>query len=183
MTTKLVQKHFLKGTREFEILDDTVYVRVKGLLKEEKLTVGLSTLNPEPEVNGSELVFHSRSRHGPTLSLFLNQPDAEEFNAFVATLKQRALGEDDLFAEVGASVSEDSRPEALGWNVYEEPPEFEEADETRNKVSFQPVNAERVAGDITMLKTYLDEKLALAVPENRVGTCPTDYYFLPETSG
>ena len=60
MTMKLIQKRFLKGTREFEILDeDAVYVRIKGLLKEEKLTVSLSMLNPEPVVNGSELEFYS----------------------------------------------------------------------------------------------------------------------------
>jgi hypothetical protein len=57
MTMKLTQKAFLKGTREFEIIDDAIYVRIKGLLKEEKLTIGLSTLNPEAVVNGSALEF------------------------------------------------------------------------------------------------------------------------------
>jgi len=157
MTIKLIQKRFLKGTREFEIIEDTVYVRIKGLLKEEKLTVGLSILNPEPVVNGSELEFHSRSRNGPMLSLFLNKPNAEEFNAFVDVLKQRALREDKAFAGVEAVSPETSLPEAPGWNVYEEPPEFGESNEARDKISFQPVKAERVEEDITMLKTYLDE--------------------------
>ncbi|NIQ09905.1 MAG: hypothetical protein GWN55_13830, partial [Phycisphaerae bacterium] len=56
---KLVQKRFFKCVRQFEIIDDAVYARIKGLLKEEKLTVGLFMLNPEPVVNGSELEFHS----------------------------------------------------------------------------------------------------------------------------
>ncbi|MGD9000108.1 MAG: hypothetical protein PVF75_06815 [Granulosicoccaceae bacterium] len=154
---KLVQKRFLKDSREFEIIDDAVYVRIKGLLKEEKLTVGLSILNPEPAVNGSELVFYGRYKSEPLLSLFLNKPNTREFNAFVDTLKQRVSGEDNAFAGAESASPETSQPEAPGWNVYEEPPEFDEPDETRERISFQPVNAERVDADITMLKTYLDE--------------------------
>lgn len=157
MTIKLIQKRFFKGTREFEIIDDTVYVRMKGLLKEEKSTVGLSILNHEPVVNGSELEFHARAKREPLLSLFINSPNAEEFNAFVDALKQRVLGEDRAYAGVEAVSPETSRSEALGWNVYEEPPDFDETDETRERISYQTVNAERLDKDITMLKTYLDE--------------------------
>jgi hypothetical protein len=156
MSIKLVQKAFLNGTREFEITDDVVNVRIKKLLGEEKLTVGLSTLNPEPVVNGSELEFYGRSGQGPLLSLLLNKPDAEKFNAFVDALKQRALGEDNTIAGVEA-VSSETRTEALARNVYEEPPEFEDSNETGKGTGFQPVNAERVDDDITMLRTYLDE--------------------------
>lgn len=144
---KLVQKQFPKGRREFEIIDDAVYVRIKGLLKEEKLTVALSMLDPEPVVNGAELEFHGQNQRGPLLSLLLNKPDVDEFNAFVNVLKQKILGEDVQF-------SAGSRPEAPGWNVYDEPPEF---DESEQKGSFEPVNPQRVAEDISMLKTYLDE--------------------------
>lgn len=157
MTTKLKQKRFFQGTREFEIIDDAVYVRIKGLLKEEKLAVDVSTLNPEPLVNGSELEFHGRSRQGPMLSLFLNNPNAEEFNVFVDTLKQRALEKGNATSGAGTTSSETSRPEAPGWNVYDEPPDFEDSDETRESTSFEPVNADRINDDITMLKTYLDE--------------------------
>lgn len=153
MAMKLVQKRLLKGTRQFEIIDDAVYVRMKGLLKEEKLTVGLGMLDPEPVVNGSELEFHGRARHEPMLTLYLNKPTAGEFNTFVDTLRQRILAEDTTPA--GAEAES---PEAPGWNVYDEPPEFEESDETPGETGFQPVNAERVAEDITMLKTYLDEE-------------------------
>ena len=41
--------------------------------------------------------------------------------------------------------------------MYEEPPDFEEDDETRERFSHQAVNAERLDNDIAMLKTYLDE--------------------------
>jgi len=157
MTMKLVQRRFLKDTREFEIIDDAVYVRIKGLLKEEKLTVSLSMLDPEPVVNGSELQFYNRYKGRPVLSLLLNKPNAEEFNAFIDTLKKKITGDDNTSASVEADISEDTRAEALARNVYEEPPEFDEPGDTREKISFQPVIAERLSEDITMLKTYLDE--------------------------
>ena len=158
MTMKLVQKRFLKGTREFEIIDDdAVYVRIRGLLKEEKLTVSLSMLNPEPVVNGSELEFYSDYKGRPVLSLLLNKPNAVEFNAFIDTLKKKIIGEDDTFASVDDDSPDTKRSEALARNVYEVPPEFEESDDTREKISFQPVIPERLSEDISMLKTYLDE--------------------------
>lgn len=157
MTMKLIQKSFLNGTREFELVDDVVNVRIKKLFKEEKLTVGLPILSPEPVVNGSELEFHDRFKGHLLLSLLLNKPSAEKFNAFVDALKQSALGKGTPFAGIETASPESSRSDALARNVYEEPPEFEESDETREKISFQPVEAERVDDDITMLKTYLDE--------------------------
>ena len=157
MTMKLVQKRFLKGTREFEIIDDAVFVRIKSLFKEEKLTVGLFTLDPEPVVNGSELEFYSDYKGRPVLSLLLNKPNAVEFNAFIDTLKKKIIGEDDTFASVDDDSPDTKRSEALARNVYEEQPVFEESADTREKMSVQPVNAERLGDDITMLKTYLDE--------------------------
>lgn len=158
MTMKLVQKRFLKGTREFEIIDDdAVYVRIRGLLKEEKLTVSLSMLNPEPVVNGSELEFYSDYKGRPVLSLLLNKPNAVEFNAFIDTLKKKIIGEDDTFASVDDDSPDTKQSEALARNVYEEPPVFEGSADTREKISVLPVNTERLGEDITMLKTYLDE--------------------------
>lgn len=154
---KLIQKRFPKGRREFEIIDNTVYVRIKGLLKEEKLSIDLSKLNPAPEVNGSELEFHSRTTHGYTLSLLLDNPNADEFNAFVDELKQRISSVDYSFADSGSTSHDTSSTEALGWNVYEEPPEFDETDDVQDIVQLPPIKVERVEGDITMLKTYLDE--------------------------
>ena len=53
--------------------------------------------------------------------------------------------------------AESLRAEALARNVYEEPPEFAESDQASESIDFQPVNPARLADDITMLKTYLDE--------------------------
>ena len=161
---RLTQKVFLKGSREFEIIDETVYVRIKGLLKEEKLTISLSTLNPEPVVSGSTLDFYSLSNRSPDseslLSLFLNNPNADEFNAFVDALKrgalqkQQASGGNNTSAGAEAENPESLREAALARNVYDEPPDF---DEPQEKEPYQPVNTERVEEDITMLKTYLDD--------------------------
>jgi hypothetical protein len=159
MTTKLVQKSLLEGSREFEITDDeTLSVRIKRLLKEEKLTVSLSMLNPEPVVKDSELEFYSDYKGRPVLSLLLNKPNAEEFNAFIDTLKKKIIGEDDVAAGVDDDSVDEKVSEALARNVYEEPPLFEERTDTPDLTSVLPVNAERVADDITMLKTYLDEE-------------------------
>lgn len=97
---KLIQKHLLKGTQEFELLDDEVRVRIKTPLKEKVLSVPLAILDPEPVINQSQLDFHSRVKCGPMLSLYLNKPNAEEFNAFVDAVKEKALKEYNAFAGI-----------------------------------------------------------------------------------
>ena len=100
---KLKQRHFWKGTQEFELLDDVVRVRIKTPLKEKERTVTLAMLNPEPVINGSRLDFHSRVRCSPVLSFYLNKPNSAEFNAFVNAVKQKALSEFNAFAGIKSS--------------------------------------------------------------------------------
>ncbi len=97
---KLIQKHLIKGTQELELLDDEVRVRIKGLFKSKELSVPLAILNPEPEINGGRLNFHSRVKCGPLLSLYLNEPNTTEFNAFVDAVKEKALKEFNAFAGI-----------------------------------------------------------------------------------
>ena len=97
---KLIQKSLLKGTQEFELLDDEVRVRIKSPFKNKELSVPLAILNPEPEIEGGRLHFHSRVKCGPLLSLELNKPNAEEFNAFVDAVKEKALKEYNSFAGI-----------------------------------------------------------------------------------
>ena len=149
---KLVQKQFLKGTREFEIVDDAINVRIKTPLKEEKITVMLTILNPEPVLNKPFLEFHSRVKCGPLMSLLINKPNAEEFNAFVNELKQRARQEYNAFAGLKAG----SQPEGLNGNVYDEPPEFEEPGKNRIGKNVKPVNVANVGISIQMLEQHLD---------------------------
>jgi hypothetical protein len=149
MSMKLVQKQFLKGRREFEIVDDAIIVRIKTPFKEEKITVVLTVLNPDPVVNGPFLEFRSRVQGGPTLSLLLDKPGTEEFNTFVNELKRRARDEFNAFAGLKAG----SKSEKLAGNVYEEPPEF---DPPAKKPTGKPVSVENIDIAIQMLNQYLD---------------------------
>ena len=151
MSTKLIQKKFLKGTREFEIVDDQVKIRIKSGPKEENLSVMLAVLEPEPVITRSHLEFVSRVNGEPLVSLLLSRPNVSEFNAFVSTLKQRAQAEYSAFS--GISVQADH---TLG-NSDEEPPEFDEvspADISKSKI----INVDGVENSIQMLKTYVDNE-------------------------
>ncbi|MDH5182833.1 MAG: hypothetical protein OEX12_02985 [Gammaproteobacteria bacterium] len=152
MTIKLTQKSFLKGSREFEIVDDSIYVRIKSLLKEEKLTIGLSILSPEPVVNMPYLHFHSRFKSEPLLSLLFNKPNENEFNAFVDTLSRRALEESAGFSGIKAF----SPPAGIAANVHEEPPEFEDLEQSRLRFKEITVDPAEVDNMIQMLEKYVD---------------------------
>ena len=149
---KLVQKQLFKGIREFEIIDATINSRIKTLLKESNLTVDLAMINPEPEVNGLFLEFHSRVKCDPLLSLWIDKPNAKEFNAFVEELKQRARQEYNLFAGLRAG----SLPEGMAANVFEEPPEFDEPGQNRVERIVKPVSVVSIDSAIQMLEQYLD---------------------------
>lgn len=149
---KLVQKQFLKGSTEFEIADEVVNVRFKTPFKEEKTTVVLTILNPEPVVNEPYLEFHSRVKCGPLMSLLIDKPNAEEFNAFVDELKQRARQEYNAFAGIKAVAV----PEGLAANVYEEPPEFDEPGKNRSGKTRKPVRVADIDASIQMLEQHLD---------------------------
>ncbi len=149
---KLIQRRFLKGSREFEILEDSVHVRIKTLRKEEKLTVSLAILNPEPVVDGPFLEFHSRVKSGPLLSLFVDNPDTEAFNAFVDELKQRAREEYGEFTGLRTG----SRAEGLAGNSYEEPPEFGEPGNHRTRKNRKPISVESIDSSIRMLELHLE---------------------------
>jgi len=146
---KLVQKQFLKGSREFELDDDLINFRIKTAFKEEKLTVDLSILNPEPVVNKPFLEFHSRVKCGPLFALLIDKPNAREFNAFVDELKQRARQEYNAFAGFSSATAADRLP----GNVYDEPPEFGEPDKNRARTKVIPL---RVDETIEMLQQHLD---------------------------
>lgn len=99
MSLKLIQKHLLHGTQEFELREDVIKVKISSPLKGVKqLDVVLAMLNPEPEIKGSRLHFHSRVKCGPLISMFMNKPNKEEFDAFVEAVKTSASKEYDAFA-------------------------------------------------------------------------------------
>ena len=90
MTTKLVQRHLLHGTQEFEILDDMLRVTTSGPFRGKKmLDFVLATLNPDPVLDKDRLEFYGRVKCGPMLSLYVNKPDPDTFAAFVDSLKAK----------------------------------------------------------------------------------------------
>ncbi len=101
MNQKLIQKHILYGKREFELRDDIVKVKVNSMLDENKdFEVELAMINPEPIISKSRLEFHSRVKCRPLLSLYLNKPNAKEFNAFVDAVKTKAKNDFNSFAGI-----------------------------------------------------------------------------------
>ena len=151
MTTKLVQNHLLKGTREFEIIDDVINVRIKPRFdKEESLTVMLTVLNPEPVIGKSFLEFTSRVNNEPLLSLFLAKPNRREFNAFVNLVKQKARDEFNAFAGLKSGI-----PAALNGNVYHEPPEFDTPESRRATRKNKSISPEGIANAIHMLSAHV----------------------------
>lgn len=153
MANKLVQKHLFKGTREFEIVGDSVNVRIKSPFNQEQtLTVMLTVLNPEPVINKAALEFTSRVNNEPLLSLFLAKPNPQEFNAFVSLLKQKAMDEFNAFAGLRPAM-----PSGLERNVYDEPPEFDTPGARRSVTKHKHISAERIAEAIAMLSEHIGE--------------------------
>ena len=163
---KLVQKKFLQGVREFEIIDDVINVQIKSRLKEEKLTVVLSVVNPDPVVNGSMLEFFSRIKADDVLfALFVDKPDPEAFNSFVEALRQRARGEFHAFTGL--------RDGAQGENMpahQQEPPEgFDDAPEIGSPKQRKTANVDSVETSIQMLEQFLEaDEIASVVDALRV---------------
>jgi len=100
MTTKILQKHPDLGTREFELIDDSIEYRISSAFGDEELSVVLSVLSPEPVIDGSMMYFVSEVNREALIKLFVNLPDAETFAAFVSKVKQRIKEED--FGELAA---------------------------------------------------------------------------------
>lgn len=94
MTATLLQKHPIKGTREFRLVGDELEYTIQSPLKKESLSVVLSVLDSEPVISGSMLAFVSQVNREPLVELFLNKPDKETFDQFVSTLQQRISEED-----------------------------------------------------------------------------------------
>jgi len=94
MTTKIIQIHPDRGTREFELVDDAIEYQISSPFGDEQLSVVLSVLSPEPVVDGSMMYFVSVVNREALIKLFVDLPNAEEFAEFVRTLKLRIREED-----------------------------------------------------------------------------------------
>jgi len=129
MTTRLAQKHAIKGSREFKLVDDEVRYIIKSPLRTESLSVVLNVLDPEPLISGSTLSFVSQVNREPLVELFLDEPDRETFNQFVNTMRQRIIEEDFSRLRVpdnGVDVHVDGVTESIDMlRRYVDPQEIE----------------------------------------------------------
>jgi hypothetical protein len=129
MTTRLTQTHAIKGSREFELVDDEVQYVIKSPLRMESLSVVLNVLDPEPVITGSTLSFVSRVNREPLVELFLDKPDRETFNQFISTMRRRIIEEDFgrlRVREKGVDVNVDGITESIDMLLkYVDPQEIE----------------------------------------------------------
>ena len=155
MTTKLIQKHLVRGTQEFELVDDYVSIRTKARFgKTEEMRVMLTVLNPDPVISESLLNFNSRVNGEPLISLFLGKPNTEAFNAFVNELKRQAQEAFHAFAGLRSAVP----PAGLNGNFHDEPTETEDiAPDQMTKIR-RPLDSARLDEAIQMLRQHLDEE-------------------------
>ncbi len=155
MTTKLIQKHLVRGTQEFELADDYVSIRTKARFgKTEERRVMLTVLNPDPVISHSHLNFNSRVSGEPLISLFLGKPNTEAFNAFVNELKRQAQDAFHVFAGLRSAAP----PAGLNGNVHDEPTETGgTAPDQRTKIR-QALDSTRLDEAVQMLRQYLDEE-------------------------
>lgn len=172
MVNKLVQKQLLRGTHEYEIVGEELHVRVKTPFQEEKLTIMLTVLNPEPVIDKSSLAFVSRVNGEPLVSMRLAKPDPQTFNAFVSTLKQQAIAEYNAFSGLRPSKA----PTELAGNSYEERPEFDEPDGVVAP-SHRNVNVNEVDTAIRMLQTHMapDQCASLIAALEALRAAPDEY--------
>jgi len=93
-TLELIQKHPLKGSREFKLDNDEIHYVISSPLRNDSLSVVLSVLNAKPVTTGSMLAFVSQINKEPLVELFIDNPDKKTFDEFVEVLQQRITKED-----------------------------------------------------------------------------------------
>jgi hypothetical protein len=147
MTTTLRQKHPIKGTREFELVDDEIRYTIKSPLKTESLSVVLNVLDPEPVITGSILAFVSQVNREPLVEFFVDRPDKETFQAFIETLRQRIV--DESFGrfrveDAGLKVDAARLGEAIEMlRTYVDPGEIEGLLAAMTELKAQPDSVQR----------------------------------------
>lgn len=89
---ELVQKS-LFGYKKYVLTDEAVEITIKNGFNVKNKTEMLVILNPEPVVENGKLHFHSRVKCGPLISLDINKPNKNDFEAFVEAVKARAASQ------------------------------------------------------------------------------------------
>ena len=155
MTIKLIQKHLVRGTQEFALVDDYVSIRTRARFrKTEEMRVMLTVLDPDPVISESYLNFNSRVNGEPLVSLFLGKPNTEAFNTFVNELKRQAQEAFHAFAGLRSATP----PTGLNGNLHDEPAETEDIALDRRTKIRRTLDSTRLDEAVQMLRQYLDEE-------------------------
>lgn len=94
-TVELIQKHPLKGSREFRLDADELHYTINSPLRDdESLSVPLHVLEVKPVKTGSILAFISQVNKEPLVELFVDKPDKKTFDQFIETMQHRITAED-----------------------------------------------------------------------------------------
>jgi len=91
---ELIQKHPLKGSREFKLDDEEIHYIINSPLRNDELSVALNVLDAKPVTTGSILAFVSQINREPLVELFIDKPDKKTFDQFIEALQQRITVED-----------------------------------------------------------------------------------------
>ncbi|HIQ14601.1 MAG TPA: hypothetical protein EYH38_03380 [Leucothrix sp.] len=94
MTSKLLQKHPIKGSREFQLVDDEIQCTIQSPFKTDSLSVLLAVLEEKPIISDSTLSFKSKVNKEPLVELFLDKPNKEEFDQFVEIIREKIIEHD-----------------------------------------------------------------------------------------
>lgn len=146
---KLTQKHIVKGTREFELTDEGVDIKIDMPFLNKEFTVVYSVLETEPVVDGSSFAFVSGVNREPLVEMVVDKPTAEEFNAFVEELKKRVKEEE--FGKVSLDKAERTvnvkiLQESLDMlRLYLTGDEYQPLLEAMEAVKAEPKSKERLA--------------------------------------
>lgn len=143
MTTRLTQKHLLKGVQHLEIVESELTVRRKTPFRPAvNLRIPLAVLNPEPLPGEAVVSFASRASGQVLVSLTVGKPDERTFNDFVNELKSRVLS-------AAGGVPE--------GNVQDAPPELDDDHEPISVRIRQQVNRDELDQAIGMLRSYVTD--------------------------
>lgn len=166
MTTTLVQKHPIKGTREFALVEDTVEYRSSGPLGKEEHTVVLCVLNSQPVVSGSMLQFVSQINQEPLVELFIDKPDKQTFDDFVDKMSRRIDEEDFSRLRVKEKTTVDGQAVGIAIDMLTS---YVTSDEIKPLVSAMQALKEN-PDDIDTLAKVADEFNKLGLEQGQVLT-------------
>lgn len=94
MTSILVQKHPIKGSREFQLGDEEIQCNIQSPFKKDSFSVIYNVLDSEPVTSGSTLSFISQVNREPLVEFFLNKPDKETFDPFIRKVRKKIIDND-----------------------------------------------------------------------------------------